>query len=615
MTIPTSQRKIVICRGTGCNSLNAETLNNTVKDLLHEYDLSNIIKIKSTGCHGFCQVGPTIKIEPENVFYIKLKPSDIPDIIEKHLINGEIVERLLYRDPKTNKLIPNIDEIPFFKEQKLIVTQNCGKIDPEDIKEYIDSGGYNSLNNVLKEFSPYQVIAEIKKSGLRGRGGSGFLTAQKWLFCREAQGNPKYLICNADEGDPGAFMDRSILESDPHSVIEGMVIAAYAIGANFGYIYIREEYPLAIKRFSTVLKQAKENRYLGKNILNSGFDFDIDLIKGAGAFVCGEETALMESIMGKRGMPRPRPPYPANSGLWNKPTNINNVKTFAYLPRIIEKGAEWFSSIGTKDASGTIVIALTGKINNSGLVEVPMGTTIRKVVYDIGGGIPNNKAFKAIQTGGPSGGCIPKEYLDTPLDYHHLTDLGSIMGSGGFIVLDEDTCMVDLAHYFISFTQKESCGKCAPCRIGTRRMLNILTKIKEGTASIEDLRSLEKIADVVKKTSLCGLGQTAPNPVLTTLKYFRNEYEAHIYNKSCPASVCENLFEYIISEQECTGCDVCTSNCGSKAIVGESDKTHSIVQELCTKCGLCFSSCPYNAISKESKNNYKTVRLAIPYGG
>ncbi len=615
MTIPTSKRKIVICRGTGCNSLNAEALNNTVKELLQEYDLSNIIKIKSTGCHGFCQVGPTIKIEPENVFYIKLKPSDIPDIIEKHLIKGEIVERLLYRDPKTNKLIPNIDEIPFFKEQKLIVTQNCGKIDPEDIKEYIDNGGYNSLNKVLKEFSPLEVIAEIKKSGLRGRGGSGFLTAQKWLFCHEAQGSPKYLICNADEGDPGAFMDRSILESDPHSVIEGMVIAAYAIGANLGYIYIREEYPLAIKRFSTVLKQAKENRYLGKNILNSGFDFDIDLIKGAGAFVCGEETALMESIMGKRGMPRPRPPYPANSGLWNKPTNINNVKTFAYLPRIIEKGAEWFSSIGTKDASGTIVIALTGKINNSGLVEVPMGTTIRKVVYDIGGGIPNNKAFKAIQTGGPSGGCIPKEYLDTPLDYHHLTDLGSIMGSGGFIVLDEDTCMVDLAHYFISLTQKESCGKCAPCRIGTRRMFNILTKIKEGTASIEDLRSLEKIADVVKKTSLCGLGQTAPNPVLTTLKYFRNEYEAHICNKSCPALVCENLFEYIISEQECTGCDVCTNNCSSKAIVGESDKTHSIVQGLCTKCGLCFSSCPYNAISKESKNHYQTVRLAIPNGG
>ena len=614
MTIPIAQRTIVICRGTGCNSLNAEELNNTVKDLLQEYRLSNIIKIKLTGCHGFCQVGPTIKIEPENVFYIKLKPSDIPDIIEKHLINGEIVEKLLYRDPKTNTLIPNIDEIPFFKEQKLIITQNCGKINPEDIKEYIDNGGYTSLKKILKEFSPLEVIAEIKKSGLRGRGGGGFLTAQKWLFCREAQGSPKYLICNADEGDPGAFMDRSILESDPHSVIEGMVIAAYAIGANFGYIYIREEYPLAIKRFSTVLIQAKENGYIGKNILNSGFDFDIILIKGAGAFVCGEETALMESIMGKRGMPRPRPPYPANSGLWNKPTNINNVKTFAYLPRIIEKGAEWFSSIGTEDASGTIVIALTGKTNNSGLVEVPMGTTIRKIVYDIGGGIPNNKAFKAIQTGGPSGGCIPKEYLDTPLDYHHLTDLGSIMGSGGFIVLDEDTCMVDLAHYFISFTQKESCGKCAPCRIGTRRMLNILTKIKEGTASIEDLSSLEKIAHVVKKTSLCGLGQTAPNPVLTTLKYFRNEYEAHIYNKSCPALVCENLFEYIISEQACTGCGVCKNNCGSKAIVGESDIAHSIDQELCTKCGLCFSSCPYNAISKESKNLYKTVRLAIQNG-
>ena len=614
MTQHMIQRTIVICRGTGCNSLDAEIINNTAKELIHKHGISNSIKIKSTGCHGFCQVGPTIKIEPENIFYIKLKPSDIPEIIEKHLINGDIVERLLYRDPKTKELIPNIDEIPFFKEQKLVVTKNCGKIDPEDLEEYIESGGYTSLKKVLKAYTPLDVINEVMRSGLRGRGGGGFLTAQKWLFCRETQETPKYLVCNADEGDPGAFMDRSILESDPHSVIEGMVIAAYAIGANLGYIYIREEYPLAIKRFSIVLKQAKENGYLGKNIFSSGFDFDINLVKGAGAFVCGEETALTESIMGKRGEPRPRPPFPAKSGLWNKPTNINNVKTFAYIPRIIEKGADWFSSIGTDDASGTIVIALTGKINNSGLIEVPMGTTIRKIVFDIGGGIPNNKEFKAIQTGGPSGGCIPKEFLDTPLDYKHLTSLGSIMGSGGFIVLDEDTCMVDLAHYFNSFTQKESCGKCVPCRIGTKRMLNILTKIKEGTACTKDLKSLEKLANIIKKTSLCGLGQTAPNPVLTTLKYFRNEYEAHIYDKSCPAAVCENLFEYKISEEKCIGCSVCKNNCSSRAIIGETDKPHSIIQRICSKCGLCYSTCPYNAISKKSKVELNKVRLAIRDG-
>ncbi len=592
-------RILRICRGTGCNSLNAGEIYETLTKLLHENGLSQYINIKSTGCHGFCQVGPTIIIDPDNVLYVSLKVKDIQDIVEQHLKRDEIVNELLYKDPKTGKSIKNMEEIQFFYDQLPIITKNCGKINPENIHEYIEEGGYNSIKKILNEFSPIEVIDEIKKSRLRGRGGAGFSTGQKWNFCHKAQGSPKYLICNGDEGDPGAFMDRTILESDPHSVIEGMLIAAYAIGAEYGYIYIRAEYPLAIERFNIALNQAKKAGYLGKKILNSDFNFDIELKKGAGAFVCGEETALMASIMGKRGMPRPRPPYPATSGLWNKPTNINNVKTFATIPKIIEKGAEWYSSIGTEDASGTIVIALTGKINNSGLVEIPIGTTIKQLIFDVGGGIPNGKKFKGVQTGGPSGGCIPEKYLDTPLDYSHLTALGSIMGSGGFVVLDEDTCMVELARYFISFTQNESCGKCAPCRIGTKKMLDILTRITEGSAELEDLDKLEKLAGIIAKTSLCGLGQTAPNPVLTTLKYFRDEYEAHILDKSCPALVCNNFINYTIIEETCTGCGVCKNNCPSQAIYGESKQTHFINSELCTKCGLCYSFCPNNAIIKK----------------
>ena len=593
-----NKRTILICRGTGCNSLNAGFLHEKLANLIKENELNEFIKIKLTGCHGFCQIGPTLIIEPENILYVSLKEKDLSLIVEQHLINNVVVEELLYKDPKTDKFIPTLDKIQFYNDQKQIITENCGKINPEDINEYINAGGYDAIRKVLENMSPIQVIEEIKNSQLRGRGGAGFNTGQKWLFCHKSKGTPKYLICNADEGDPGAFMDRSILESDPHSVIEGMIIAGYAIGANYGFIYVRAEYPLAIERVGIALKDAREKGFLGRNILNSGFDFYLKLKKGAGAFVCGEETALMASIMGKRGFPRPRPPYPAVSGLWNKPTNINNTKTLAFIPRIIKKGADWFASIGTEDSSGTIVIALTGKINNSGLVEIPMGTTLRKLVYDIGGGILNGKEFKGLQTGGPSGGCIPKKYLETPLDYFHLTDLGSIMGSGGFIVLDEDTCMVELARYFISFTQQESCGKCTPCRIGTMRMLDILTSITEGKANIEDLEKLEHIANIVKKTSLCGLGQTAPNPVLTTLKYFREEYEAHILHKRCPAMFCEELINYSVIEDLCNGCGLCRKNCPAQCIDGEQNKLHYINSGSCLKCALCYTLCPNKAIEK-----------------
>jgi NADH:ubiquinone oxidoreductase subunit F (NADH-binding)/(2Fe-2S) ferredoxin/NAD-dependent dihydropyrimidine dehydrogenase PreA subunit len=598
MSVSYNKRTILICRGTGCNSLNAGLLHDNLITLIEENKLSDYINLKLTGCHGFCQIGPTLIIEPDNILYVNLKEKDIKIIVENHLKNNEIVEELLYKDPKTGQFIPTLDKIEFYKAQTPIITENCGKINPEDINEYINSGGYESVKKVLETMSPIQVIEEIKDSRLRGRGGAGFTTGQKWLFCHNAKGTPKYLICNADEGDPGAFMDRSILESDPHSVIEGMIIAGYAIGANDGYIYVRAEYPLAIERVKIALIQSKEQGFLGKNILDSGFNFNLELKKGAGAFVCGEETALMASIMGKRGFPRPRPPYPATSGLWNKPTNINNTKTLAFIPRIIEKGAKWFSSIGTEDASGTIVIALTGKINNSGLVEIPMGTTLRELVYDIGGGILGGKEFKGLQTGGPSGGCIPKDYLDSPLDYYHLTSLGSIMGSGGFIVLDEDTCMVELARYFISFTQQESCGKCTPCRIGTMRMLDILTKITEGKAELEDLDKLEHIAHVVKTASLCALGGTAPNPVLTTLKYFREEYEAHILHKRCPAVFCEELIYYKVIENLCNSCGFCKKNCPSKCVDGDKNSPHYINSESCFRCGLCYTACPNKAIEK-----------------
>ncbi|TXT64324.1 MAG: NADH dehydrogenase [Promethearchaeota archaeon] len=594
------KRELLLCRGTACNSMGAINLHESLQNALVKHKLIEKVSIKLTGCHGFCQLGPTIIIQPDNVLYAHLKPSDIATIIENHIKNNKVVEDLLYKDPKTGSPIKDMNKIAFYEQQVPLITKNCGKINPEDIEEFISIGGYDSIKKVLTEYSPLEVIEEINASGLRGRGGAGFPTGQKWLLCHQTKGDKKYLICNGDEGDPGAFMDRTILESDPHSVIEGMLIAAYAIGANEGFAYIRAEYPLAIKRFELALTQAKKAGYLGNNILHSGFHFTITLKKGAGAFVCGEETALMASIMGKRGMPTPKPPYPATSGLWNKPTNINNVKTLATVPRIIENGADWYRSIGKKDAPGTTVLALSGKINNSGLVELPLGTTIRKLVFDIGGGIPNGKAFKGVQTGGPSGGCIPKQYLETPLDYDHLTKLGSIMGSGGIIVLDEDTCMVELARYFIEFCQNESCGKCVPCRVGTRRMLEILTHITQGKATLKDLDKLEKLAHIVKTSSLCGLGQTAPNPVLTTLKYFRDEYLQHIRDKRCPALVCNELITYYIDEDLCIGCGVCKTNCSVNAIGGIVKEPHSINTEACIRCGVCFESCPSNAILKKT---------------
>ncbi|MHA2051446.1 MAG: NADH-ubiquinone oxidoreductase-F iron-sulfur binding region domain-containing protein [Promethearchaeota archaeon] len=597
-----SERMILICRGSGCNSLNAGEIHRVLEQLLLEYNLTDYVNIKLTGCQGFCQFGPQLIIKPDNVLYVKLKPKDINEIIESHLIENSIVDHLLYEDPISGKLIRNMDDIQFYREQMLILRKYCGKINPEDINDYISVGGYESLKTVLKEMDPEEVIGEITKSGLRGRGGAGFLTGKKWSLCRNAIGTPKYLIANGDEGDPGAFMDRSLLEADSHSVIEGMIIAAYAIGASYGYIYVRAEYPLAIERLEIALNQAKEKGFLGKNILNSEFDFDISLKKGAGAFVCGEETALMAAISGKRGLPRPRPPYPSTSGIWGKPTNNNNVKTYAYIPRIIKYGADYFASIGTKNASGTLVVALTGNINNSGLVEVPMGTKIHKLVYEIGGGIPNDKKLKAVQIGGPSGGCIPAGFSDTKMDYENITSLGSIMGSGGFIVLDEDTCMIDLAHYFISFTQNESCGKCVPCRIGTKKMLDILTKIKEGEGNLKDLDDLKRIASMVKKTSLCGLGQTAPNPVLTTLNYFEDEYKAHVLDKACPALVCKNLITFSIDTNECTGCEVCKNSCPSKSIAGEAKESHYIDSNSCIKCELCFNLCPSKAISKSTNS-------------
>ena len=602
-----NDRVVLICRGTGCNSSNAAGNYDLMNELIKENNIDKFVKVKLTGCHGFCQMGPIIIIKPDNVLYVKVTIKDIEDIVKLHLLKNKLVERLLYKDPRTGKYIENLDDIQFYYEQQSIIKRNCGNINPENIDDYIDVGGYKSLKKVLNKLEPIEVIEEIQKSRLRGRGGAGFPTGKKWEFCSKAVGSPKYLICNGDEGDPGAFMDRSIFESDPQSVIEGMIIAAYAIGTRYGFIYIRAEYPLAIKRLKIALNQAKEKGFLGNNILNSGFNFDIKIKQGAGAFVCGEETALMASIMGKRGMPTPRPPYPATSGLWGKPTNINNVKTLASIPKIIEMGAEKYSLIGTDDASGTIVIALTGKINNSGLVEIPMGTTIRKIIYDIGGGIPEGKKFKAIQIGGPSGGCLPEQFLDTPMDYAHLTELGTIMGSGGVIVVDEDTCMVDLAHFFISFTQNESCGKCAPCRIGTKRMLDILKNIKEGHAELEDLTKLEIIAKIVNKTSLCALGQTAPNPVLTTLKYFKDEYLAHVLHKSCPALVCKNLIYYEINEELCIGCGICKKNCASNAIVGEKKEIHKINPQFCIKCGVCYSLCPSNAIFKGTNPNSTEV--------
>jgi len=582
-----SDRSILLCRGTGCESAKSPEIQAALEEQLQDSG----VEVKHTGCHGMCQQGPIVIVEPEDIFYANVKPKDVPKIVESHIKNGKYVEKLFYTDPTTKEKTPSYHDIPFYSRQKRLVLRNCGQINPEDINDALAAGSYQALEKALS-MPPVEIVAEVKDSGLRGRGGGGFSTGLKWQFCQDAEGDVKYVLCNADEGDPGAFMDRSVLEGDPHAVLEGMCIAGFAIGATQGYIYCRAEYPLAIKRLEIAIAQAREHGYLGKNILGRGYDFDIEIFQGAGAFVCGEETALITSIEGNRGMPRQRPPYPAQSGLNGKPTLLNNVKTFANVALIIKNGAEWFADIGTESSKGTAVFALTGKIANSGLIEVPMGVTLREVIYDIGGGILDGKPFKAVQTGGPSGGCLPESFLDTPVDYDSLKSAGSMMGSGGLVVMDEGTCMVDVARYFLDFTEKESCGKCVPCRLGTKQMLTILEDIVAGKGKPGDIEILEDLAYGIKAGSLCGLGQTAPNPVLTTLRYFRDEYEAHIHEQICPAKQCKELIHFVIDEELCVGCRLCLKNCPGGAITGDVKVPHVIDNSLCTKCGVCFEVCP-----------------------
>ena len=594
VNLSTKEKHILVCQGTGCTSSKSPEIIEEFKRIIKEKNVDNVRVIK-TGCFGLCAKGPIVIIRPEDTFYAMVTKEDCLEIIEKHILNGELVERLLCKDVD-GTLVKKLDELNFYKKQKRIALKNCGVINPEDIDEYIAFDGYKALEKVLVEMTPEEVIEEITKSGLRGRGGAGFPTGKKWFLTRNVEADQKYVVCNADEGDPGAFMDRSILEGDPHSVIEAMIIAGYSIGATKGYIYVRAEYPIAVHRFDVAIKQAREYNLLGKNIFGTDFSFDIEIRLGAGAFVCGEETALLESIEGRRGQPRVKPPYPANSGLWGKPTLINNVETFANITRIILNGAEWYSKIGTETSKGTKVFALGGNVINTGLVEVPMGTTLREIVYDIGGGIPNNRDFKAAQTGGPSGGCIPKEHLDTPIDYESLKEIGSMMGSGGLIVMDDSKCMVNLAKFYLEFTVDESCGKCTPCRIGTKRMLEILEKICNGEGNLEDLRKLEELTITIPKTAICGLGQTAPNPVISTLKYFRDEYLEHIKYKKCRTGECKALAKIQIDPEKCRGCGICKKNCPVNAISGEVKMPHHIDEDICIKCGTCISKCPFKAI-------------------
>ncbi|HIR60103.1 MAG TPA: NADH-quinone oxidoreductase subunit NuoF [Candidatus Faecivivens stercoravium] len=591
---------VLICGGTGCSSSNSQLIIDEMEKEIAAAGLTDEVKVVKTGCFGLCALGPIMIIYPEGSFYSEVKPSDAHEIVQEHLLKGRIVKRLLYQETvQEGNNVKSLNETNFYAKQHRVALRNCGVINPENIDEYIAVDGYAALGKVLTEMTPQQVIDEILASGLRGRGGAGFPTGRKWSFAAVNEADQKYVCCNADEGDPGAFMDRSILEGDPHVVLEAMAIAGYAIGASQGYIYVRAEYPIAVHRLQIAIKQAREYGLLGKDIFGTGFNFDIDLRLGAGAFVCGEETALMTSIEGHRGEPRPRPPFPALKGLFQKPTILNNVETYANVPQIILKGAEWFASMGTEKSKGTKVFALGGKINNTGLVEVPMGTTLREIIEEIGGGIPNGKKFKAAQTGGPSGGCIPAEHLDVPIDYDNLIAIGSMMGSGGLIVMDEDTCMVDIAKFFLEFTVDESCGKCTPCRVGTKRMYEILDKITRGEATMEDLDKLEELCYYVKNNALCGLGQTAPNPILSTLRYFRDEYIAHIQDKTCPAGVCKHLMKYTIDPDKCKGCTLCARNCPVGAISGTVKKPHVIDGSKCIKCGACMEKCRFGAISKK----------------
>jgi NADH-quinone oxidoreductase subunit F len=608
-----TQRTILLCLGTGCVSGKGIEIKEALEKAVTELKIP-AVKIDFTGCHGFCEQGPICIVEPEGIFYTHATLEDVPDIVRSHLLENKPLERLFYKDPTTGQAVPYYKDINFYKKQQRIILLNCGHINPERLDDYIAAGGYDALRKVLAEMTPQQVIDEIKKSGLRGRGGAGFPTATKWELCRKVPGDVKYIICNADEGDPGAFMDRSLLEADPFSVIEGMTIAAYAIGANQGYIYCRAEKPLAIKRVRLALKQVIEQNFIGDNIFNSGFSFRVELREGAGAFVCGEETALMASIEGKRGMPRARPPFPAESGLWGKPTNINNVKSLGVIPVIIKKGADWYAQIGTEKSKGTAVFALTGNIANSGLVEVPMGTPLYDIIYGIGGGIPHNKRFKAVQTGGPSGGCLPASLLNLSVDYESLTQAGSIIGSGGMVVMDEDSCMVDIARFFMEFIQRESCGKCVMCRLGTKQMLGILENICHGKGTLADLNLLEELCQQVKVGSLCGLGQTAPNPVLTTLRYFRDEYEAHIKEHRCPALRCTDLISFYIMADKCQGCGICLKNCPADAIAGGKRMVHVIDQNKCAKCGTCLEVCPerFGAVAKISGEKVTVPSEPVP---
>jgi NADP-reducing hydrogenase subunit HndC len=589
---------VLVCGGTGCTSSGAPKIIDTLQAEINKAGLKDEVAVVQTGCHGLCALGPIMIIYPEATFYALVKTEDVPEIVSEHLVKGRIVNRLVYKETDADGKLKSLNDTDFYKKQHRIALRNCGVINPENIDEYIATNGYEALGKVLTEYTPDQVIQSILDSGLRGRGGGGFPTGMKWKLAKGNDADQKYVCCNADEGDPGAFMDRSVLEGDPHVVLEAMAIAGYAIGASQGYIYVRAEYPIAVERLKIAIGQAREYGLLGKNIFGSDFNFDIDLRLGAGAFVCGEETALMTSIEGNRGEPRPRPPFPAQKGLFQKPTILNNVETYANIPQIILNGPEWFASMGTEKSKGTKVFALGGKIKNTGLVEIPMGTTLREIIDDIGGGIPNGKKFKAAQTGGPSGGCIPVEHFDIPIDYDNLIRIGSMMGSGGLIVMDEDNCMVDIAKFFLDFTVDESCGKCTPCRIGTKRLSEMLDKITKGNGTLEDLDRMEELCYYIKENALCGLGQTAPNPVLSTLRYFRDEYVAHVVDKKCPAGVCKSLLSYTIDADKCKGCTLCARICPNSAIQGKVKEAHVIDQSKCIKCGACMEKCRFGAISK-----------------
>jgi NADH:ubiquinone oxidoreductase subunit F (NADH-binding)/(2Fe-2S) ferredoxin/NAD-dependent dihydropyrimidine dehydrogenase PreA subunit len=589
------KKRIVLCAGTGCVSSGALDVRDTLVGELARHNLAGQYEVVTSGCHGFCEQGPLVIVHPEDILYCRVQAADVPELVSEYLVGGRIVQRLLYKDPVTGESISDHMKIGFYAKQMRIVLRNCGVIDPENINEYVARQGYEGLRKALA-MNRTAVIDEVKRSGLRGRGGAGFPTGLKWEFTYRARGDKKYVVCNADEGDPGAFMDRSVLEGDPHAVIEGMLVAGYGIGADEGYVYVRAEYPLAVKRLRVAIEQALEQGYLGSNILGTGFSFNLKIKEGAGAFVCGEETALLASIMGERGMPRPRPPFPANAGLWGKPTCLNNVETFANVPLIMRQGGDEYAKIGTPGSKGTKVFALTGKINNTGLAEVPMGMTMREIIFDIGGGIKDGKKFKAVQIGGPSGGCIPESLLDTPVDYDSLVKAGAMMGSGGLVVLDENTCMVDLARFFMEFVQSESCGKCPPCRVGTRLMLETLERICAGEGTLDDIDWLVDIGAKVKAFSLCGLGQTAPNPVLTAIKYFRDEYEAHVRDKACPAGACTALVDFIVVPEKCKGCTRCIKVCPVSAISGKVKEVHKIDPEVCIRCGACIDTCKFGAI-------------------